>query len=666
VSHVRRLLSPWLVASLLAIGFSALALSFSRRYAYNIVDDALITVQYARNLALGHGVVFNAGERVEGYTNFLWLALLALAYWPLRALGIDFVSGVIALNVVTAAAVVMLVFALARRTWPSRPWAVVTAVGLTVADNAFGVWAVLGLEKHLVAFWALLALWLAGSAGARRWPAIGLCIACAMLTRPDAALFAAAFFGSQALELLRRGEPTARSSGAAPSWRALVQCAGVFVCVYAAYYAWRYAYYGYPLPNTFYLKASGLGTAAWKRGAEYVGEFLSERHGLPLLSFVAVSAWRTPILRALYLWALAHVLYIVHIGGDFYPGQRFLIVLVPVLALLTGELCASLQRWLERALPAKRASWLTGGAALLVVLVLGGKGLASGPVRTEIDAWGPEVERNRRFMLWLRDHKPPGASIVAGDIGSTGYHGEFRVHDVFGVIDPVIAHQHTANLGRGKAGHEKVGSPAYLLSKHPTFVKWGYLQGDLHPAGYYVRADMPFELGVHGIWQRDPLLRTGHFVSERGFDFDGPGTERWTRTGRAFERFPRRRGAKGQQPILGHDDEFASSYHNRLRDAATGTLRSPPFILHGDQLVLRVGGGRDPKRLRVDLIVAGQTVASATGRDSEVLGRRSFAIAAHRGRSAVVHIVDEATGDWGHILVDEIQQWSAYPTKKRD
>jgi hypothetical protein len=663
VSHVRRLLSPWLVASLLAIGFSALALGFSRRYAYNIVDDALITVQYAKNLALGHGVVFNPGERVEGYTNFLWLILLALAYWPLRALGIDFVLGVITLNVVTAAAVVVLVFVLARRTWPDRPWAVVTAVGLTVADNAFGVWAVLGLEKHLVAFWALLALWLAGSGGARRWPAVGLCIACAMLTRPDAALFAAAFFGSQALELLRR-EPGPKRPGTVPSWRALLQCAGVFVGVYAVYYVWRYAYYGYPLPNTFYLKASGLGVAGWKRGLEYVGEFLSERHGLPLLSLAAVTAWRTPLLRALYLWALAHVLYIVHIGGDFYPGQRFLIVLVPVLALLAGELCASLQRWLERALPPRRAAALTGGAALLVVLVLGWKGLASGPVRTEIDAWGPEVERNRQFMLWLRDHKPPGASIVAGDIGSAGYHGELWVHDVFGVIDPVIAHQHVHGLGTGKAGHEKVGSPAYLLSKRPTFVKWGYVDGDLHPAGYYVRADMPFELGVHGIWQRDPLLGTGRFAPSDGFDFDGAGLELWTRTGRAFERFPRRRRAAGQQQIFGHDEEFVSSYHNRLGDRATGTLRSPPFILQGDQLVLRVGGGRDPDRLRVELIVAGRTVAKATGRDSEVLGRRSFAIAAHRGQRAVLQIVDDAKGEWGHILVDEIQQWSAYPTKR--
>jgi hypothetical protein len=644
---------------LLALGFGALALSFSRRYAFNIVDDALITVQYARNLALGHGVVFNPGERVEGYTNFLWLVLLALAYWPLRALGLDFVAGAIALNLAVAAAVIVLVFLLARRTWPDRPWAVVTAVGLTVADNAFGVWAVLGLEKHLVAFWALLALLLAGGGGERRWPAIGLCLCCALLTRPDAALFAAAFLASQALALLRERESQQPAPGAAPSWRALGQCAGVLIGGYAAYYAWRYSYYGYPLPNTFYLKASGLGTAAWQRGLSYVGEFFSERYGLPLLSLAALSAWRNPALRTLHVWALAHVLYIVHIGGDFYPGQRFLIVLVPALALLAGELCAALEQRLARVLPARAATALTGGAALLAVLLVGWTGLASGPVRTEIDAWGPTVDRNRRFMLWLREHKPANASMVAGDIGSAGYYAELWVHDYFGVIDPAIAHQKVARFGKGKPGHEKVGSPAYLLSKRPTFVKWGYLHEDLHPHGYYVRADMPIELDVEAIWQRDPLLQTGRFAASDGFDFDAAGLELWTRTGDAFARSPRRWHAHGQQLVFGQHGRFVSSYHDRRGDGATGTLRSPPFTLHGDQLVMRVGGGRDRERLRVELIVGGQVVASATGRDSELLGRRSFDIASHRGQSAVLRIVDDATGPWGHILVDEIAQWSA-------
>ncbi|NUQ49193.1 MAG: hypothetical protein HUU27_04645, partial [Phycisphaerae bacterium] len=42
-----------------------------------INDDAFITFRYSRNLADGLGPYFNAGERVEGYTNFLLMVLMA-------------------------------------------------------------------------------------------------------------------------------------------------------------------------------------------------------------------------------------------------------------------------------------------------------------------------------------------------------------------------------------------------------------------------------------------------------------------------------------------------------------------------------------------------------------------------------------------------------------
>lgn len=41
-------------------------------------DDAFISFRYARNLVEGKGLVYNAGERVEGFSNFLWTMLIAL------------------------------------------------------------------------------------------------------------------------------------------------------------------------------------------------------------------------------------------------------------------------------------------------------------------------------------------------------------------------------------------------------------------------------------------------------------------------------------------------------------------------------------------------------------------------------------------------------------
>jgi arabinofuranosyltransferase len=50
-----------------------------------MLDDPFISFRYARNLLDGHGLVFNPGERVEGYSNFLWIILLT----PFMKLGFD-------------------------------------------------------------------------------------------------------------------------------------------------------------------------------------------------------------------------------------------------------------------------------------------------------------------------------------------------------------------------------------------------------------------------------------------------------------------------------------------------------------------------------------------------------------------------------------------------
>ena len=67
----------WLVGAFMAVAF-LFAPSWT-------CDDAFISFRYVDNLVAGHGLVFNAGERVEGYTNFLWVILLA----GLQSLGMD-------------------------------------------------------------------------------------------------------------------------------------------------------------------------------------------------------------------------------------------------------------------------------------------------------------------------------------------------------------------------------------------------------------------------------------------------------------------------------------------------------------------------------------------------------------------------------------------------
>src|SRR3954452_12539716 len=55
-------------------------ITFEGRTYFWLFDDAMISMRYARNLADGHGLVWNAGERVEGYSNFLWTLVMAAVH----------------------------------------------------------------------------------------------------------------------------------------------------------------------------------------------------------------------------------------------------------------------------------------------------------------------------------------------------------------------------------------------------------------------------------------------------------------------------------------------------------------------------------------------------------------------------------------------------------
>ncbi|MBI3541036.1 MAG: hypothetical protein HY073_02725 [Deltaproteobacteria bacterium] len=92
--------------------------------------------------------------------------------------------------------------------------------------------------------------------------------------------------------------------------------------------------------------------------------------------------------------------------------------------------------------------------------------------------------------------------MVVGDIGATGFFADVRVIDVFGVVDPVIAHSQVTGFGQGKPGHEKRGEAAYLLQKKPTYIKWGYIDEQVDRTQYDLMTDFPSDLKVPGLWVR--------------------------------------------------------------------------------------------------------------------------------------------------------------------
>lgn len=143
-------------------------------------------------------------------------------------------------------------------------------------------------------------------------------------------------------------------------------------------------------------------------------------------------------------------------------------------------------------------------------------------------------------------------------------------------------------------------------------------------------------------------------------DFEGETYGDWRAEGAAFGIGPARGALPGQMPVTGFLGRgLANSYLGG--DGSTGTLTSPPFRIQRRFLNFLIGGGRYPGQTCLNLIVEGQIVRTATGPNdrpggSEALAPAYWDVSELEGKTAILQIVDAATGGWGHINVDHIVQ----------
>ncbi|MGQ9926550.1 MAG: hypothetical protein ACUVS4_06720 [Chloroflexaceae bacterium] len=430
-------------------------------------DDAFISFRYAQNLALGHGLVYNTGERVEGYTNFLWTLMAAgvlrlggdLALW-------SYTSGVLLglLIVVGTCRMAGLLIGL--------PWALVAAL-LTGTSQSLLLYTARGsgLETGLFTL-----LTLAGGGaylarerlGPRGLVAAGLAFALAALTRPEGLLVFAltALHAGITAVMRQQGDPAERLRAMLPPLLAL---GAPFLALFGPYFLWRLNYYGDLLPNTFYAKTGG-GLKQIERGLAYAGAFALTIGG-PLLLVIA-APWLRSRRTALLSWrsyallvTLTYSAYVIVVGGDHFRGERFFVPLVPWFAILIADGLATL----IQALPAPARL-----ARPLLALGLAAGSLAAlartAPFDTTIRGLDESVWIWREIGWWLYDHSPFQASVAVAGAGAVAFYGQRMAIDMYGLTDRYIARLQIAGMGEGLPGHEK-RDPGYVLNeRRPTYV----------------------------------------------------------------------------------------------------------------------------------------------------------------------------------------------------
>ncbi|HEX9940924.1 MAG TPA: hypothetical protein VGG03_02810, partial [Thermoanaerobaculia bacterium] len=491
-----------------------------------LFDDAMISMTYARNLVEGHGLNWARwGEPVEGFTHPLWLLLMIPANaLPLALQDRSLVVQVLSLLALagTAAAVRRLVldhFADER----ARHW--MPAAVLTAFYYPLAYWSLMGMETGLQALLTVAAVHLALSAvhlGRHRHLALWLVCTAAFLLRMDMLLLVVAV---QLYLLLRGGLRTARR----PGW--LVGLA-VFCGASLAYALFRWLYFHDVLPNTYYLKLTGVPLAVrLLRGLSFFIVFL--RDHLPFLLPVGLGVGalmrRNPRLALPAAVFVLYCAYDVYVGGDTWDedlqvrANRFLAFVMPLVFVLfnavLNEVLAAWRRRREEPADSPAGSFATAAVTAAALLIVNGLWLSAKADENwrnlAVTDRPPEVHRNEEVVAQLQGFLrivQPGATVACAWAGIPAYFTGYRMIDILGYNDravarmPPVAELGEDNFAYYKPGHVKWNQQRLLREQRPDafFQIWGVRRGmgrvaEVLPrygyqkvGGFWVRSDSPY------------------------------------------------------------------------------------------------------------------------------------------------------------------------------
>ena len=420
---------PWTAYLLLSILLASGLFAWARhRYEF---DDAFISYRYAHNLSSGHGLVFNPGERVEGYSNLLWIVILTVG----ARVGLPPPFLAPALGVVSYLVILLVSWYVM---WNGiRHWRLSQRICGTVLLFALvlthGLASAAGSGLETTFFAALVLLALVTWAMMDRRPSLLRPVTAALLsllilTRPDGIIPAGCIL---ALDCLRA---TLRGRGVLAGCRTTFAVAWLPGATLLLHGAWRLLYYRSWFPNTYFAK--GADSPHYAAGLAYLWAFVASYPVLVLLLAAAVysvlrsreftpGTWYVVSASAV---SLLYSVYLVRVGGDFMDfrlGWHFLPALV--LAGIIGFVDIA---------PVGLAS----GCAMAVIIL----GLCLAPVRLEMEYYMQSLDEMRRYVddgtavgRALRE-LPRDTTIATTLIGTVGYYSGLRIVDQWGLVDPDV------------------------------------------------------------------------------------------------------------------------------------------------------------------------------------------------------------------------------------
>ena len=697
---------PWLVL-----------LAWLTSVAWFLCDDAFISFRYVRNLLEGHGLVFNPGEYVEGYSNFLWVLELA-ALWGIFGIRPEDAAPWLSVACTTGTLAAMLWWVACAPGLRHRRLVAWMALGLVCSSATFAVWTSGGgLETRQFTFFIVLAVVCLSlyRHRPRGLVAASLSLAAAAYTRPEGPLIAACCFG---WFVVQRMVETGRLRPDRRLLRELTYLVAPFVILAAAHFVFRYAYYGEWLPNTYYAKH----IRPWyEAGFRYLWAAALET-GLYLLLPLALVGLRArwQLYRDLtyalpLLCILPHLAYVMRIGGDHFE-YRPLDFYWPLLAVpasvgvvwLGDQVHKCLGRPTGRSIPGAtfalffavvfyatvlqnsylyvqakinrpilnvvfNLSWFAPGVQPLFAIT---NDLIRDLIRQFVGMRAPSHRHfaDRRIRDWspyermARDVIPDDALMAMAAIGIPPYYvPALTIVDIYGLTDTKTARHpvETENHYRLMA-HDRRPPPGYLDERGVNFTIHPPVEDGLWAltrAHYAARVGpklwMPFDT-------TDSQWAVKHFAERElraARDYDGirvlsdfeDGLDGWQPDNDRIWAYVLDEPYPIRFPTHGYAGfGFLSSFHPRKGAAATATVRSPEFTANPDEsLTFLLAGGRS-EYTGLRLLADGTEVHVWHGTSPSIFDPVVYPLTEVAGKTLQLEMFDADVEFRGYVMLDHV------------
>ena len=421
------------------------------------IDDSFISFRYARNLAAGHGLVFNVGDPVEGYTNFLWTVVTSIGL----SLGFAAMPFAQAMGLVAQAITLWCVYEIGRGAGQRGLRPLLAPLFLS-SSFAFLSYPMTGMETSFFTM-LLTACFLAMQRRVYQRPLGGVLLGLGLL-----ALGTARFDGFGPVILLLSyplffgGKTRSLKSFAAPI--------GVFLAGMLIYNLWRISFYPTGLPNTFHAKT----TFSFERvliGLDYLKEFLVGKPGqmgeglvvfsLALLPFLALRAGSTA--RYLGWVVLGQLGYVALVGGDWMFHFRFIMPVLPLMFLLMAEALLMIGDAAAKRIPAPR---VVGSLAVIALLWIQSLSFEKQLQFEEIE--GPFFKPHHAELIgkYLAKNYPPEPLVAIEWGGIIPNYIENDVLDTWGLTD----HDFAQNPDLPKTVYGTLVGPRLLAGRRPKLI----------------------------------------------------------------------------------------------------------------------------------------------------------------------------------------------------